>query len=198
MPLKVKFSPDFDKMQKRIKQLPEIYMQCISTVLKRDAESVIVNFEKGIQQNQLGLERLAESTVASKKAKKQARPKTPLYGEGERDKDSYFRMLQLIAKPGGRGWLVEIRKGNHHSGLTFQHIYSIHEFGVTFQVTPKGGGDPYLVRIPPRPALEKSHNKALRKISRESDAKKIKQAVTAYIKKGRKDLIDKLGRVPKP
>ena len=170
---------------RRINSLPEYYMKEVKTILKKDAELFIIEFEKGLLKNTLGLLALKPNTVKQKIRKKYRKPKTPLAGKEKTAQDSYVNALELRAT--ATGWVIRVRDGKHHSGLSFRHLFAIHDNGCTIKrkiktkVGRKTKTKTITIIIPPRNARKAAYQKALRKISRSAQAKETKKAVTKKI-----------------
>lgn len=185
--MKAVFSASYRAQQRRIANLPKYYGDAVRTVLKRDAATLIDLFRKGIMDKSLGLENLKPVTITSKKRKGYERPEAPLYGEGAKEKRSYANALRIYAR-GGNGYSVRAKAGEHHSsGLPLKAIFEIHEFGKT--ITMKNGRT---IKIPPRPALRKANERLQRKLAGNSNL--VKQMVTEYIKTGKSQTKDTVGR----
>jgi len=187
--IKVKFSKRFTAIQNRIKKLPTITIDTINAILLKDARGLISEWHTGIKFRRLNLEKLAEVTWRSKKAKGLPKPRTALYGKGENDPDSYINMLQL--RKTLKGWRVNIKRGNHRSGVSFKTIFMIHEHGATI-IGKARNGQPTTIVIPPRSALDNSFKRWLRKRSKIDNASLVKQAITNFLNTGRNDLLEKL------
>lgn len=173
--MKIKFSQKFHAVNKRIAQLPKMYPTHIKAFLLKDVQGILVEWHSGIANRTLGLQSLADSTVAAKRRKGQYKPKTPLYGEGDKEMKSYINMWQIRKKK--NGWSVRIKDSMHHSGLPLRALFRIHEFGATIQTKNA------TIRIPSRPAGTKAYQKWLNKRKKEDPA--IKKSITEFINTGK-------------
>lgn len=182
--IKVKYSTTMNAMTKRIKSLPKFALEAVDTVLKRDAQGIVKSFREGISQNRLGLMPLADSTIKSKQRKGYTKPKTPLYGKGDRDKKSYINML--IIRKLKSGYRIGIRAAAHYTGLPFKVLFNIHEYGATIK-TKKA-----LIVIPPRPALSRSYQQWLRKRKKIDNGKLVQNAMQEWIRTSKSITLDKI------
>lgn len=182
----VKLSNTVNAQKKRLKKLPKFSFSLIDTLLKRDAVEFLKIWEEGISKRQFGLKALSEFTVASKTKKGQRKPKTPLFGEGTTEKDSYINMLEMNRNKSGKGWRVFVRTGTHHSGQQFDDLFELHEKGGTIKV--KRGDKVKLIRIPPRPAFLRTFLKLLRRRRKRDTGKMVRDEMLNFIKTGQQSL----------
>lgn len=172
--VKAKLSSSAEAKRSRIRRLPQFLGKTVDAMVKRDATLLVKTFQDGIRQNDLGLERLANSTISSKIQKGYAKPITPLYGAGDDEARSYINMLKL--RKIRNGWRVYVSNARHHeSTLKLKDLFIVHEFGATIQ-TEKA-----IIRIPPRPAFTESFTKMLKSKRRAEPEKQVKQAITEWI-----------------
>ena len=158
---------------------------------KKAATAVVKEWKDGLKKNSLRLDKLKPATVATKKAQDLPFPSYPLYGAGETKENSLYNALRISAK--NKKGVIQIvgRKAKHWKAkdLTLAHLLAIHEFGVT--IIPKGD-KPVPIVLPPRPALKNSWEKVLRRISKESDSRQVKKAITDLIKNGRSAWLERV------
>lgn len=201
MPVKAKFSKNFQAVQSRLRRLPKLVGDTLDTFAKRDCVRVIVEYQKGIQRDLFPIDRLHDQTVRIKSEKGYQQPATPLYGAGEEEKDSLYNALAI--RKIKNGYRLYVRWAKHHeSDLQLRDLLNIHQRGALIMVTDKMRAylhwigihlraDTFLIRIPPRPVLDMAIIKALEMRRREDPAKQIKQAMSEYIKTGRDNLFKK-------
>jgi hypothetical protein len=178
-------SKKLQQIKYRIKMLPQYMDQYIDAKRKRDCKEIIDEFKDGIKNNKLGLEPLKQTTINSKASQGFPKPKVPLYGAGEMKKDrAFYNMLQI--KRLKRGWKVTPSNKMHWSGkIKLSDLLDIHEKGC---IIKNGFGKGALIRIPPRPALNRAYSRWAYKYRSKQPDKEIKKAVSTYIKSG-KDLL---------
>lgn len=184
--LKVTFSNNYKRLMNEFPNLPNVCMDVFRSAIKRDALTTVKEFKEGIKANRLGLVKLQDGTVRSKKAMGYKKPTYPLYGLGDESKRrSYMNMLRV--KDMKNSVTVSPSHEKHHSeALTLNKLWNIHEHGATI----KGAGGA-LIRIPLRPALKKALNRAMSKRKMSATAKVIKTAVVLYIMKRSKMYLQK-------
>jgi hypothetical protein len=172
--VKVKLSSSAEAKRSRIRRLPKFLEETVRATLKRDATMLVKTFQDGIRENDLGLDRLADSSVASKISKGYTKPFTPLYGAGDDEPRSYINMLKMRKLK--NGWLIYVSNARHHdSSLKLKDLFIVHEFGATIQMEHS------IVRIPPRPAFTESFTKMLKSKRRAEPERQVKQAMTEWI-----------------
>ena len=201
MSVKVKFSTHYRAVQSRLRRLPKIVDETLDTFAKRDCARVIKEYQKGIKQDLFPTERLNEKTVEIKAGKGYQQPATPLYGKGEDEKNSLYNALAI--RKIKNGYRLYVRWAKHHeSNLTLRDLLNIHQRGALIVITDKMRAflhwlgihlraDTYVIRIPPRPVLDMAILKVLEKRRREEPTRKIKQAMSEFIKTGRDNLFKK-------
>jgi len=188
MTVKAEFSSSYKAKMARIKRLPELAESVMMGKLKRDATNLIEEFQKGIKQNNFGLQKLQKATIDGKLKMKYDKPETPLYGLGDRSEKSYINMMRI--RKIKNGYKVYPSWAKHHkSQLALRDLFIVHEYGTTISM-PNGS----IVRIPPRPAMFKAYQRMMIKQRRDKreTSQEVKTAMTEYINTGKKILIDKI------
>jgi hypothetical protein len=181
----INLSSNINAIQQRINRLPVYADKYIDSKRKRDCKQIIDIFSNGIKNNTLGLEPLTLNTVKNKTSQGDPKPKNPLYGQGELQKDrAFYNMLRI--KRIKRGWKVVPSQALHYSKkIKLSDLLDIHEKGCMIK---NGFGKGILIRIPPRPALNRSYNKFMNKYKKIDNIPEMKKAVNEYIRNG-KDLL---------
>lgn len=181
MTIKVKYSDSYKAKMARIKRLPRMFPQAISGFTKRDILEIKKIFHDGIKNNKLGLDKLAETTIASKIRKGYSKPRSPLYGAGDDKGDqSYSNMLDVVKR--GNTWVLFPSTRMHHSGeIRLSDLFLIHEHGAV--IRQKRGDTTILIRIPPRPALRLSYRRFMikKRADKKEQNKEVKKAITNFI-----------------
>ena len=133
--MSAKFSGKMWAMLRRIDRLPEVSIDEIKFYYKGQAKMFMKSFAKWLRNYDLLLQPLAEPTIEDKESRNLDRPESPLYGEGVDEQNSYANMFELqeIDEPNRKGYSVVIRDETHHSGLSYETLYRIHEFGATYE-----------------------------------------------------------------
>ncbi len=171
-------------MMRQIKKLPQYSLEVIKTATKKAAVAVVKEWQDGLKKNALRLDKLQPETIKRKRSLGLPFPSYPLYGAGDTKENSLYNALRITDK--NKKGVIQVvgRKAKHWKAkkLTLAHLLAIHEFGVT--IIPKGE-NPVPIILPPRPALKNSWEKVLRRISKETDIKQVKKAITDMIKTGR-------------
>jgi hypothetical protein len=181
------FSSEYKKKMGRLKDLPRMSNLALLGARKKDIMEINKIFQEGISKNKFNLEKLAHVTILNKTKKGYDRPRTPLYGKGEKSKDSFMNMM-LIRKL-KNGWKLYPSWRKHWSGnIKLVDLFKIHERGAKIK---RGNG---ITQIPPRPALRMAYRafQSLEKRRADNFKTKIKEAIRAYINKGDKSKLNKL------
>lgn len=201
MSIKAKYSKNFKAVQSRLRRLPQLVGETLDTYAKRDCTRVIREYQKGIKEDKFPVTRLSDKTVDIKREKGYPQHSTPLYGQGEGEKNSLYNALAI--RKIKNGYRLYVRWAKHHeSNLTLRDLLNIHQRGAIIMVTDKMRAflhwigihlrkDTVMIRIPPRPVLDMAVLKVLEIRRREDPAKEIKQAMAEYIKTGRDNLFKK-------
>lgn len=185
MSVKVVYSNSYEAKRKRIQSLPKLIGEAVSGKVKRNLLEINKIFHDGIKFNKLSLEALKQSTIISKKSKGYEKPRSPLYGAGDKEGDRAYSGMMKITKI-KNGWKLQPSRKKHHSKkLYLKDLLKIHEYGAVIKRRTKDGVT--LIKIPPRPAFLLSYNRWLR--SRRKDqretSKELKKAVSDFINTGK-------------
>ncbi len=167
--MQVKFSARVSGIERILDQLPARVVGKIMRVNQENAKMFVKTFQDGIRTESFRLKPLKLSTIARKASRGLPQPETPLYGLGDESKDrSYINMFRI--QEVRDGYLASPSRAKHWSGnIQLRVLYMIHEFGATI----KRGKT--LIRIPPRPAVQKAYNRFHRsEFYKDSKAKIIK------------------------
>lgn len=201
--VKVKYSTNFEAVRSRLRRMPKLTQDAAEASIKRDLQNVIKEYQKGLEANNFRLTPLSSFTVQRKRDQGMQKPKAPLYGSGASDKNSLYNALAIRKIKGG--WRLYRRKAKHHeSGLPLNILLSIHENGAIIKVTAKMRAflhyiglhlkkQTTMIRIPPRPIVDKAIQRMLRKKKKHEVAKNIKKAMVKMIKTGNENELRKLG-----
>ena len=175
----VKYSKEYYAKKRRILQIPELGVAYIDAKLKKYAVDLIGTFQDGIRENSFNLIELKDKTIQRKQKLGYERPETPLYGKGdEQEKNSYINMLRIQKLK--NGWKVKPSTGMHWSGkIKLKLLFCVHEYGTIIKI-----GKAY-VRIPPRPALSRAHERFLKEMRKSEPAREVKKAISEYINEGK-------------
>ena len=200
----IKLSKSFDAIRSRIRRLPNLVNDALDSQTRKDAVSVIDEYQKGIRRNNFGLHRLNPVTVKNKKENGLPKPNTPLYGEGDAEKNSLINALGI--RKIKNGYRIYRRTAKHHkSDLPLNALLAIHEHGAIIGVTPKMRAflhyigihlskNTRYVRIPPRPVVDKAIIRALQKKKKMDPAREVRAAINQLIRTGQDNMLKKLSR----
>ncbi len=190
--IEFKFSQTYDAKIKRLKRLPRLVELAALSGTKQDAILLIEAFQDGIRNNSFGLIPLQPATIARKARQGLPRPRNPLYGRGDEvDRKSYLNMLRLRKLK--NGWKVFPSWGKHHtSELSLRSLLQVHERGTIIKQVR--GNKTVLIRIPPRPALRKAHERFLRRRRKRELAQDMKRAISAFIKTGNTAVFNQINK----
>jgi hypothetical protein len=186
MAIEVKYSKNFDDIEKRLKRIPHLVEETMYTVTKKDATDFIRAFRSNIKFKRLSLTPLHPKTIGIKEKLGYSKPKTPLYGAGDDKDNSYINMFGL--KKIKNGWKVYPRWAQHHRvAIQLRELLIIHEYGAIIET--KDGG---LQRIPPRPVVFQTYRDSLNKRKKKDNSKEIKKAINQYIQISKDHLFKKI------
>lgn len=187
--IKARITPSFSEISKRAKIVPTIMQKVFMSGARADAVRLVKIFEDGIENNSFGLEPLDKATIESKQRQSFPRPKIPLYGRGPQEAKSYLRMLRIRALK--NGYRVFPSHARHwKSKLQLNELFHVHEYGAIITVG-KGDGAK-MVRIPPRPAFLRAHQKWSREKLKNSKSPMIRSALAMYLKSGQENHLNKV------
>ena len=183
--MKAEFSNNYERIKNQFPKLPNECRSVLKTALRRDALRTIRNFKDGIKTDSLGLVRLKEGTIKRKKSLHYEQPTYPLYGAGDEYKrTSYMNMLRINEDPDG--YTVHASQEKHWSGaLPLNVLWDVHEHGRTIK---RGNA---VIVIPPRPALTKAFNRAMRQRQIKKTTDIIKTAIVLYLVSAQKSHLEK-------
>jgi hypothetical protein len=168
--IRVKYSRHAEAVRSRLRRLPFVAGEYVDAALKRDATGFIKEFQDGIDNASLGLKALSPTTIRQKVRQGKPSPPSPLYGEGDRE-DNSFRNLFGIRKT-GKGWKAVPRKAKHHEAdLSLEELFYIHEKGAVID-----NGRAVIV-IPPRPAGHISYLKYMARRRKEEPVRKVRDSI---------------------
>jgi hypothetical protein len=189
-----KLSDHAKAVESRMRRLPKLTENALDAQTKKDVINVIKEYRLGIVRNNFGLPKLHPATVKNKADAGMAKPRTPLYGVGEGNKNSLINALAY--RKIKNGWRLYVRRARHHSsGLPLNVLLGIMEDGAIIKVTPRMRAflhyigihlkkDTLMIRIPPRPIVNKAINRMLRKKKKDEPNKSIRKAINKMIKTG--------------
>lgn len=151
--------------------------ETMDAAAKKDAVNSIGAFQRGISKNTLRLRSLKPETIAKKKKQSLPKPHVPLYGKGPKEKNSYINLFRIVRLK--RGWRVRPRSARHWSGrIKLKVLFGVHEKGATIK-SAQG-----IIKIPARPAWERSQRKFMRSKMREEPALEVKAAIKFWLRTG--------------
>jgi hypothetical protein len=186
MAIEVKYSKNFDDIEKRLKKIPHLVDEVMYTVTKKDATDFIKAFRSNIKNNKLSLIALKSKTVEQKDKLGYDKPSTPLYGKGESEDNSYINVFAI--KKIKNGWQVYPRWAKHHkAAMQLKELLNIHENGAT--ISKKDGT---LFRIPPRPVVFLTYRDSLNKRKKKDKSQKIKRAINQFLQEGKESLVNEI------
>lgn len=176
--IKAKFSDTYNAKLKRIRRLPTLVNQVADSATKRDANGIVKDFQNGVRKNNFSLENLKPETIKRKQAQGYTKPRTPLYGEGDSDPNSYINMF--LVKKLKNGYRIFPRWAKHHdSDVSLRVLFYVHENGAIIN------NGKTLIRIPPRPAFRKAFQRYLRRRAKQETSKDVREAINETIKTGK-------------
>ena len=151
-PVRFQYSKTFAAIKSRIRRLPKLVNNVMDASVKRDITNVITEYKAGIKRNNFNLEVLKPRTVRKKQRKGYPKPRNPLYGMGESQKNSLINALAF--RKIKNGYRLYRRRAKHHeANLPLNVLLAIHEHGA---IIKNGFGKGILIRIPPRPVVDKA------------------------------------------
>lgn len=166
------YSKKTSAIKARIRRLPKVYLDHISTARKRDARDFIEYWKSGILNNEFKLTPLSDRTVARKIRLGQSRPQNPLYGLGFEGTHTYIKGMRIFRTDDG--YVVRMTGRHHDSNIDNHTLLLIHEYGCTL----KNGG-----RIPARPAMHEAYSRVLSDIKKRDSA--MAQSINGYLRSGK-------------
>lgn len=172
-----RFSDNYEAVKSRIRRLPKLIEDSADTFTKKDAVGVIEAFQDGIREDGLNLEQLQPQTVIAKQREGFTQPETPLYGEGDANRNSYINMFGI--RKIKKGYRVYARWARHRSGLPLRDLFLIHERGALI-----GGPGGAVIRIPPRPAFNRAFARYLEKRLEAENVEAVQEAIRQYLETG--------------
>lgn len=168
----MKYSQRTEVVKARIRRLPKIFHDKITSARKRDAKDFIAYWRSGILNNEFKLTELADETIAKKIRLGYSRPQNPLYGLGLEGSYTYIKGMRAFRTDAG--YVVRM-VGRHHDSKVDNHtLLLIHEYGCPL----KNGG-----RIPPRPAMHEAYKRVLKDIRKRDSA--MAKSINRYIRSGK-------------
>ena len=200
--VKLQFSKHYEAVRSRLRRLPTLVNDAMDSKVKKDVVSVIREFQNGIKRNNFGLEPLQATTIRQKALSGAKSPRTPLYEAGDEKKNSLYNALSY--RKIKNGYRLFRRRAKHHKAdLPLNALLAIHENGAIINVTDKMRSflhfidihlraDTLMIRIPPRPVVDKAINRSLKKRQKDEPVLKIRKAIEELINKGNTNLFNKL------
>jgi len=187
-PVTFKFSLNHKAILSRIRRLPKLVNDAMDGQTKKDVINVIDEFKNGIKRNNFGLEALSELTIKSKELKGMEKPNAPLYGLGDSKKNSLINALAF--RKIKNGYRLYRRRAKHHTAnLPLNILLAIHEQGALIKTKNA------LIRIPPRPVVDKAITRALKKKKKNEPSRSVKKAINKLLKTGNENMFKKLSTV---
>lgn len=187
-PVKFNLSKNFEAVRSRIRRLPRLVNNAFDSSTKKDVENVIKEYKKGIKRNNFNLEPLKAATVMQKRGKGLPKPTTPLYGKGELEDNSLINALAY--RKIKNGYRLYRRRAKHYEAdLPLNVLLAIHEQGALIK---NGFGRGILIRIPPRPVVDKAIIRVLQKKKKGEPTSKVRKAINQLINTGKDSLLKKL------
>jgi len=187
-PIRIKYSKNFEAIRSRLRRLPKLVNEVYDASTKKDVQGVIEEYKKGIKRNNFGLTKLKASTVSDKVRKGFSKPQTPLYRAGESQKNSLINALAF--RKIKNGYRLYRRRAKHWAAdLPLNVLLAIHEHGALIK---NGFGKGILIRIPPRPVVDKAIIRYLKKKKKGEPAGEVMKAINQLINTGKDNLFQKL------
>lgn len=155
----MKYSQNVEAVKQRVRRLPKLYQDYISTARKRDGHDFIKYWQSGLLNNEFKLTPLDPKTIKRKIRMGYSRPQNPLYGLGLDGSYTYIKGMRLFRT--SKGYVVRMTGRHHDSKIDNHGLLMIHEYGCVL----RNGG-----RIPPRPVMQKAYEKVLSDISKRDQA----------------------------
>lgn len=181
----ITFSTNWNAVKQRIRKIPKIAEGVADMQRSRDADDLIAIWRNGLINNTFSLIPLKPATIAKKAKLGYRYPSSPLYGLGLEGTKTYIKGMRKFKTK--RGYTVHMINGKHHeSKLPLNALFIVHEYGTT--ITRNGK----MIRIPARPAMQKSYDVLLRRLKVNDPTIEFGLAVDQFIKTGRVDLIKKI------
>lgn len=161
--------------KKKFDKLPEYHINMMTAKRKSDADLVCKTFAKGIENDEFGLKRLKPETIKAKQRKGYPSPETPLLGKGGKDKRSYKNMM--VIRKVKNGYTVRPSQRLHRDGrVKLVVLYKVHEYGKTIYTGRA------IIRIPARPAGEKTIKMVGKKIEKKEFKGLVQKAYVWYMR----------------
>lgn len=184
--VKFKFSKNFEAMRSRIRRLPKLVRDAMDAQVKKDVINTIKEFQHGIRRNNFDLEQLKPGTIEAKRRENLPKPTTPLYGEGDGEKNSLINTLSF--RKIKNGYRLYRRKAKHYKAdLPLDILLTIHEYGAIIKLSPT-----HFIRIPPRPVVDKAIVRMLKKKKKGEPTRKVNKAINQLILQGKDNEFKKL------
>lgn len=173
----IKFDQNYKTLEKAVKKLPKFGETSVELYTKASANQFLKFLKVSIKGKKLRLARL------------KLRPGgTPLY-----DSDEMVESLEVKKQRRGL-YSVAPKDGTHSGGLSYKHLWTIHEYGTTIKVTEKmrwwwlfNYGKKLkknVLRIPPRPAIRRAWRRFLMSATlRDERDKALEKSVNSLIRK---------------
>jgi len=115
----------FDKL-KKISLIPSKLKKLLSNKTKDKAKNIVKKFSQGILNNTLELASLKKRTIRKKVRMGFEKPETPLFGLGDKSKESYANMMEVVKIK--NGYKVKPKNKLHHSKkITLKKLFFAHE-----------------------------------------------------------------------
>lgn len=168
----MKYSQNVEAVRQRVRRLPQLYKDYVSTARKRDAKDLIAYWRSGLLNNEYKLTPLSQSTIDRKIRLGYTRPQNPLYGLGMDGSHTYIKGLRLFRT--SKGYVVRMTGRHHDSKIDNLGLLRIHENGCIL----RNGG-----RLPPRPVLKESYRRVLQDIKERDSA--MADRINEYLRSGR-------------
>lgn len=171
------FSQSYWAKIKRIQRLPKLFIGVMESKMKKDATNLITEFQDGIRTNSFRLHKLKDGTIERKRQLGMERPKAPLYGKGDSEKDnSYINMLRIRKLK--NGYRVRPSIAKHYNGkVKLRTLFYVHEFGTIIKSRGEG-----MIKIEPRPAFKKAFNRVMRKRRMQENTDMVSNAMLSYVR----------------
>jgi len=180
------------KKLQALHRAPKLANEAVLTGAQRAAAWTVIAYQEGLRQNSLRLRPLKPSTVKAKRRLGMKRPRSPLYGLGEDNRDSLANGLvvrnwkrggrtTVTITPSRRAHHARVRRGRKlrrawgDRRVPISLLIHVHEFGAFIR---RGKGT---IIIPPRPAVRTAFERALRKVRGTSRNKQMRAALAELI-----------------
>lgn len=179
----LKFSPSPSAVRRRMLALPKMTNEAVFALRQRDADGLILRWRSGIVNRSFNLTPLKRKTVKAKARRGERLPDVPLYGLGLEGPWTYIKALRKYKTK--TGWVVKFSRRMHHSGLTEEDFFRVHEYGAVIKAV-----NGTVFRIPARPAFTRAYAATVRAMR--DDSELVLRAAWEHVNSGRRQTYERI------